>query len=630
MSRFGFHGRLLHLDLGAGTSWVEEPPELQYRISGGAGALAARLLLERTAPGIDALGPENLLIFANSAVSGYPLAGLVRHVVCAKSPLTGGIGEARVEGPWGIALKRTGYDALVFHGAAERPTGLLIDDGAVTFFDATAQWGLTTGEATDALEERFGSDAQIAAIGPAGENRVRFASIVSGRTHQAHRLGMGAVMGAKKLKAIVLRGGAAPPLADEATCQRIDAEFAAAVPGNILARWQKERPGFAVWIHDHGLDAALDVNNFRSATFEHVDDYAKPHWEPYYRGVAPCPGCANDCMKVYHVEGRGDVRASAMHQEVTGTMGPNIGTPDVATLIAYNTRLNELGMDPVSLGFTLSMAMELVERGILSAADLDGLDLRFGNVEATQAMIERIAQREGAGDLLAEGAKRAAERIGGGAERYAMHVKGLEMVPFEPRSQANLATGFATASIGPRHDICEHDWDYDVELGWPHAMELSRTLGIHERIPMEHMGLDKVRMYKALNTIWSAADALSFCVFAIAPTRVLSMGAMTDLVAAITGWETSSHELMRIGERRNHLYRVYNNREGLGPEDDMLPDRFFDEAISDGPKQGNRLDRETFRQVIATYYQMMGWDEEGRPLPATLYDHRLEWTLENP
>ena len=134
-----------------------------------------------------------------------------------------------------------------------------------------------------------------------------------------------------------------------------------------------------------------------------------------------------------------------------------------------------------------------------------------------------------------------------------MHVKGLEMVPFEPRSQANLATGFAVASIGPRYDICEHDWDYDVEVGWPHAMELSRTLGIYERIPMEYLGIDKVRNYKALNTLWSAADALSFCVFAVAPTRVLTMGMMADLVAAITGWETSSHELMRIGERRNHL-----------------------------------------------------------------------------
>ena len=628
MSRYGYHGRLLHVDLGRETSRIEERADLEYRITGGAGVLAARLLLEGTPLGIDPLGPENLLIFANGVVSGYPLAGLVRHVVCAKSPLTGGIGETRVEGPWGIALKRTGYDAIVFHGAAARPTGLLIEDGAVSFFDAAAEWGQTTDKATDALESRFGAEAEIAVIGPAGENRVRFASIVSGRTHQAQRLGMGAVMGAKRLKAIVLKGGAAPPLADEATCERISAAFAAAIPGNILARWQKERPGFAVWVHDHGLDAALDVNNFRTATFERVDDYAKPHWEPHYRGVAPCPGCANDCMKVYHVAGHGDVRASAMHQEVTGAMGPNIGTPDVATLIAHNTRLNELGMDPVSLGFTLSLAMELMEQGILSAGDLDGLDLRFGNVDATRAMIERIALRDGAGDLLADGAKRAAERIGGGAERYAMHVKGLEMVPFEPRSQANLATGFAVASIGPRYDICEHDWDYDIEVGWPHAMELSRTLGIYERIPMEHLGIDKVRNYKALNTLWSAADALSFCVFAVAPTRVLSMGQMAELLAAVTGWETSSHEIMRFGERRNHLYRVYNNREGLGPEDDTLPDRFFDEAISEGPKKGQKLDRATFRRVIDTYYQMMGWDAAGVPLPATLYDHHLEWTLE--
>ena len=189
MSRYGYHGRLLHVDLGRETSWFEEPPDLQYRITGGAGVLAARLLLEGTPPGIDPLGPENLLIFANSVVSGYPLAGMVRHVVCAKSPLTGGMGETRVEGPWGIALKRTGYDALVFHGVADRPTGLLIDAGAVSFFDASPEWGLTTGKAADELEGRFGSDAQIAAIGPAGENRVRFASIVSCRTHPARAWG---------------------------------------------------------------------------------------------------------------------------------------------------------------------------------------------------------------------------------------------------------------------------------------------------------------------------------------------------------------------------------------------------------------------------------------------------------
>ena len=208
-----------------------------------------------------------------------------------------------------------------------------------------------------------------------------------------------------------------------------------------------------------------------------------------------------------------------------------------------------------------------------------------------------------------------------------MHVKGLEMVPFEPRSQTNLATGFAVAPVGPRYDICEHDWDYDVAVGWEHTMVLSRTLGILERIPMEHLGVDKVRNYKALNTLWSAADALGLCIFAVAPTRILSMETMARLTAAITGWKTSSWELMRFGERRNHLYRVYNNREGLGPADDTLPDRFFDEAISDGPKGGVRLDRAEFARVIAAYYEMMGWDADGVPLPATLHDHRLEWTL---
>ena len=627
MSRPGYHGRILHLDLTRGETRVEEPPESLWRITGGAGILAARLLLEHTDPGIDPLGPDNLLVFANSVLSGFPLPGLARHVVCAKSPLTGGIGETRVEGPFSADLKRSGYDALVFHGAAGRPTGVVVEDGRASFFDASDLRGLATNEATDRLEARFGDGVGVAVIGPAGENLVRFASIVSHRTHQAQRMGMGAVMGAKNLKAIVLRGGSLPPLADSATCERLSAEFASAIPDNVLASWQKNRPGFAVWVHDHGIDAALDVDNFRTAAFAHADEYDKPRWAPYYRGVAPCPGCPNDCMKVYHVDGRGDVRASAMHQEVTGAMGPNLGTPDVATLIGWNTRLNELGMDPVSLGFTLSMAMELHALGILTSADLDGVELRFGNVGAVETMIERIARREGAGDLLAEGSKRAAARIGAGAEAFAMHVKGLEMVPFEPRSQTNLATGFAVAPVGPRYDICEHDWDYDVNVGWGHTLELSRTLGILERIPMEHLGVDKVRNFKALNTLWSAADALGFCIFAVAPTRILDMEAMTVLTAAITGWNTSSFELMRFGERRNHLYRVYNNREGLGPADDTLPDRFFDEPISDGAKQGRRLDRDRFAEVIETYYEMMGWDSQGAPLRATLLDHHLEWTL---
>ena len=626
---FGYHGRILHLDLAARTAQVETPSEQFYRIYAGGGLLGAYYLLKHTPAGADPLGPENLLIFANSVAAGHPAAGLVRFVVCGKSPLTGGMGETRCEGPWAVALKRSGYDALIFHGAADAPLGLRIDDGDVSFFDAADLWGTSVGECTDALEGRFGSDIQVAAIGPVGEKRVRFASIVSCRTHQAHRLGLGAVMGAKNLKAVVLRGGALPPVADPETVARVNARYEQDVPRNTLTAWQKNLPGFAVWVHDHGLDAALDTENFRTARFAGVEAYAKPEWPPFYRGVAPCPGCPNDCMKIYHPGGDDlDPRASAMHQEVTGALGPNIGLDDIQALMRFNNLCNQWGLDPVSLGFTLSFAMEAFENGLLTPADTDGLALRFGDAAAALEMAQRIVSRQGLGDLLAEGSKRAAEQIGHGAGRYALHVKGLEMVPFEPRSQTNLALGFATAPIGPRYDICEHDWDYDLSVGWDHTLTFSRTLGIVERIPMEYVGPDKVRNFKALNTLWSGADALGYCIFAVAPTRALSMEMMAELLAAVTGWETSSHEIMRWGERRNHLLRVYNLREGLTAADDGLPGRFFDEPIDSGLKQGVRLDRDAFRVAIQTYYEMMGWDEQGVPRPATLYDHHLEWTLD--
>ncbi len=442
--------------------------------------------------------------------------------------------------------------------------------------------------------QQFGQDIDVAVIGNAGENLVRFANIISSRTHQAQRMGLGAVMGAKKLKAIVLRGGQLPPIANPAAYDRINTNFARDIDSNSLSSWQKNLPGFAVWVHLVGLDAALTTENFRTATFGAVDAYAEENWLPSYQGVSPCPGCPNDCMKIYHADDDLDRRAGAMHQEITGTLGPNIGTSDITILMRFNNLCNQWGLDPVSLGFTLSFAMEAYENGLLTVEETGGLDLRFGNHEAALEMTRRIVQRQGFGDILAEGSRRAAAEIGGGAEQYAMHVKGLEMVPFEPRSQSNLALGYATAPIGPRYDICEHDWDFDVSVGWEHSLEFARTLGILQRIPMEYVGPEKVRNYKALNNLWSGADALGYCIFAIAPTRALSLEIMTDFLAAITGWETSSYEILRWGERRNHLLRVYNNREGLTPVDDWLPDRFFDEPIDSGAKKGIKLNRERF------------------------------------
>jgi aldehyde:ferredoxin oxidoreductase len=310
-----------------------------------------------------------------------------------------------------------------------------------------------------------------------------------------------------------------------------------------------------------------------------------------------------------------------------GVFGPNCGLNDLPTIFKANILCNELGIDPTSLGFTLSMGMEWAERG-LKVIQTESGPLRFGQPAETLAAIHQIAYRKGDGDLLAEGSMRAANKIGGEVNRYAMHVKGLELACLEPRSQTNLALGYAASPIGPRFDFCSDDTFYDPQLGLEHALDGSRSLGILERIPMEYLGSDKVRNFKALTTLYSGADALDLCILAIAPTRLLTLQDMADLLGAVTGWNTSAYEIMRLGERRLHLMRVYNLREGLTAAADTLPVRFFTEPLNcSGRLAGIRLDRNRFGEALRVYYRMLGWDDAGRPRYETLLDHQLEWTV---
>jgi aldehyde:ferredoxin oxidoreductase len=625
---YGYHGKILHIDLTQRTARIETPGEHFWRVYGGGGLLAVYYLLRDCAPGIDALDAANLLIFSSSVVAGHPFAGLARFTAAAKSPLTGGIGETRAEGPFGMAIKDAGIDALIFHGVADEPLSVLVENGAVSFHSAHDEWGLNVNAAADRFATRFGSHTHSAIIGPAGEQRVRFASIVTDRSYQAARMGMGAVMGAKRLKAVLLAGDQRPPVADPATCAQLTTGYREQMLANSLTRWQHDPPGFSAWVHLHGIDAALCARNYRDASFAGADAFRPELFMARYQQEGDCPGCPNRCIKFFAAEDdRFDARAGAIHQEIMGTLGLNLGLDDLETLFRANILCNDLGLDPTSLGFTLSMAAECVEVGLLDARQA----MRFGEAERLLPLIEQIAHRQGFGDVLAEGARRAAVHIGHGAERFALHVKGLEMVCFEPRTQTNLALGYATAPIGPRYDICEHDWDYDTQVGWDHTLENSRTVGILERIPMNYLGADKVRNFKALAALWSAADALDFCIFAIAPTRVFSLDDMARMLAAVTGWKTSGYEVMRFGERRLHLMRAYNLREGLTAADDMLPARFYDDpiALPGGRWDGVRLDRTAFQSAVRTYYRMMGWDDSGQPTYETLLDHHLGWVVED-
>ncbi|MFO7635105.1 MAG: aldehyde ferredoxin oxidoreductase N-terminal domain-containing protein, partial [Caldilinea sp.] len=520
-ARYGYNGAVLWIDLSQRAARFAEYDDLFWRRTVGGGLLATRLLLEHTLPGIDPLGPENLLIFASSVAAGHPYAGLVRFTTAAKSPLTGGIGETRTEGPWGIALKASGADAIVISGQAAQPVALVVDNGAVTFVEASDLWGMTVGAATDALQAQLGADSHVAAIGPAGENLVRFASIVTDRSYQASRMGMGAVMGAKQLKAVVLRPGDAPPVFDRPALEQLTGDFGQRIAYNDLSLWQQRPPGFSCWIYLHGLDAALCADNYQQSFFAGLEAFKEEAYLARPITELGCPGCPNKCIKAIHpLDGDDlDPRASGIHQEIAGAFGPAIGVGDLDAVLRANNLCNQLGLDPTSLGFTIAFGMELFQRDILRPEENGGQPLHFGDAGAALTLVEDIAYRRGLGGLLAEGTQRAAERIGGDALRFAMHVKGLEIVPFEPRSQTNLALGYAVAPIGPRYDICEHDWDFDTQVGWEHSLELSRTLGILERVPMNFIGPQKVRTFKALLTLWSAADALDLCIFAIAPTR---------------------------------------------------------------------------------------------------------------
>ena len=261
--------------------------------------------------------------------------------------------------------------------------------------------------------------------------------------------------------------------------------------------------------------------------------------------------------------------------------------------------------------------MELGENALLKEVP------SFGDASGALALMKAIIHRKGLGKILGQGVRLAAESIGNAAAHYALEVKGLEMTCFEPRSQAGLAIGYATSPVGPRYDICEHDWDFDIKVGWEHALHLSNTVGIHDRMAMNEMSGEKVRRLKALNTLWSAADALGFCIFASAPTRIFSLPEMASIVAAVTGWQTSDYELMQWGERRNQLMRVYNLREGITAAEDTLPKRFFEVPISEGARAGDVLDRQKFQEAILIYYALMGWTEQGIPTASTALQYGI-------
>ena len=623
----GYNGKILRVDLSSGKISVDEPDEVYYRRYLGGRAAALCYLLNEMEPGVDPLGPDNLLIFAPSVLTGAPIQGVSRFSVACKSPLTGTYGEAEAGGDWGPELKFAGFDAVVVKGKAEKPVYLWIHDGEAEIRDASKIWGKPTKEAQEGIHEELKDKMiKVAQIGPAGEKLVRYACIINKLRDVNGRGGMGAVMGSKNLKAIAVRGK-----------KRIDMKDPDKVKS--LVKWFTEnylKNADVSGLHNLGtpqyvlaLNAAgaLPTKNFRDGTLEGAEKISgETMKETLHVGSTACWACTVACKMVVKVDGpfKVDPAYGAPEYESVAALGSCCGVTDLKAVVKANEICNAYGMDSISSGASVAFAMECFENGILTKKDTGGIDLRFGNAEAMMKVVEMIAKREGLGDILAEGVKRAAERIGKGAEKFAMHVKGKEVPMHEGRWKTGVGLGYGVSPTGADHVQMEHDPCFE-EKGF--FIDQLKPIGILEPVPSLDLGERKVRLFTYLQHWWSLGNCLDLCLLTTAPARVWTIPQVVEMVNAVTGWDTTTWELMKVGERATTMARAFNVREGFTKDDDQLPERLF-QPLESGSLKGTKLSKEDYKQAVAAYYQMMGWDETGAPTKAKLEELDVGWVAE--
>ncbi len=622
---YGYYGRTLRVNLSNGAISVDEHDENWYRRFMGGAAMSAYYLMKELAPGVDPLGPDNKLVLFPGVITGIPVSGTARMSVGAKSPMTGGIGKSEVGGHFNAELKHAGFDGIVIEGQAEEPVYLWIKDGVAELRGASHLWGRSVLDTGDALKAETGERfARIVAIGPAGEKLVRFACMISDLKDSAGRGGMGAVMGSKKLKAIAVRGKMPPQYADPATIKVLGKAMAKAV--HVKARANHEY-GTGAGMAGAALMGNVPTRNFRDGYFEGIEGItAVAVAESIRTGMEGCYACAVRCKKVVEVEEPwvADPRYGGPEYETLAAFGSCCGIGDLKALARAHHLCNHYGMDSISAGASVAFAMECFERGHLTRADADGLELTWGNAGAMLALLEKIARREGIGDLLSEGTRVAATRIGNGAEDLAMQVKGVELGMHEPRLKQGLGLAFAVANHGADHGTGLHDIFFEKE--GPNLINEARPLGVLEPMPANELSIRKANLFARLHRWQMATDSLCYCNFV-----PWTYDEVVRLVNATTGWNSSLEELMLVGERAVTLGRAFNVREGFTPADDRLPKRFHSPPLGGSlAEKQQAIDPVLLEEAVKSYYYLMGWGEQtGVPTRRTLERLDLGWAADD-
>ena len=633
---YGYTGKILHVNLTTSEIKVEEPEEQFYRTYMGGSAMGMYYVLKETPAGAEALSPENVLALCTGVVTGTPISGQSRLTSVAKSPLTGCIGDAQGGGYFPAEMKFSGFDAVIIKGKSPKPVYLWMHHGEAELRDASHLWGMTTGDAEDKLKEELEDKRiEVLQIGPAGENMVRFAALISMSNRANGRTGMGAVMGSKNLKAVVVRGKQKPSIANPEKFKELQK----------LAKTNLEPTG----MDDFGKYGTPDVcspqnksgglptYNFNSGTFEkHEEINGKTLYNEHLRGHEKdeqnrfgrdtCFSCSIKCKRVSQIdEGpfKTDAKYGGPEYETLATFGSYCGISNMDAIIHANALCNMYGMDTISCGATISWAMECWAEGKITAEDTGGIELEYGSAEAMVKITEMIAKREGFGKILAEGSQKASEIIGRGTEDYLITSKGQEAPAHMPQVKRSLSVIYAANPFGADHESSEHDAGYKA---YPERME---QIGLTN--PQEKLALNKEMMRFAMVTqhLSSAVDSLSVCAFIFgASFQLYDANQLVEVVNAVTGWDTDMTEILAVGERRLNMLRAFNSREGIGRESDTLPKKMFKRPLEGGRSDGYSIDEKEWETALEDYYRLCDWDVmTGHPSLKKMESLGLGWVV---
>jgi len=611
----GYGGSILRVDLTSGSITRQPTDPAEARAFLGGRGLNVKRLWDEVPAHTDGLAPENKLIFGVGPLAGSLFPGGSRFNVSGMSPQTGILGDSNAGGFFGPELKFSGVDQLIVEGRAESPVYLVIWDHWVELRDASGLWGLDVTEATEAIRAELGDrDVQTAVIGPAAENGVRFAGIFTNLVRAAARTGMGSLMASKNLKAVAVRGTGTVPVADMQGFQRlIDM-----VDERIYSHEEYEirvRLGTTKLVKAMNGIGGIVTRHFKEGRFEYADQVSGETIEARFKVKSKaCFSCTIPCSRFLVVDDPRfpGLKLEGPEYEPLAGFTSRIGNGDLAFALRCVDLANRYGMDAIALSEVISWTMECQERGILTPADTDGLDLAWGNMEAVLTLIEKIMRREGFGDVLADGVRAAAERVGGGSEEIAMHSKGLEVFQADPRTVKAYALGNAVSSRGADHLRSEPWFEFSGD-----AEEGIRRYGVAESaFRLEHKG--KGRVVKHFEEMAAVCDSLGVCKNTYNNMEVLDWQETADLLNASTGWDMTGEEVRQAGERIVNLERLFIAREGVTRKDDTLPRRFLEEPLgpTGTPSSGATVDLD---QMLDEYYEARGWDvATGLPTPAKL------------